>query len=350
VKNIQIGNITIGDGYPTLISMEAGATHTGLSSAKTLAKAVASGGADAIKFQTVNADELISDQSQMISFINSEGETMQERVYDALKRRELTRDEWHELKKYCDELDLLFISTPFSNECVDILVEIKAHAIKIAKSDINHFQLVDYVAQQGLPIILDGRERFEDVETCVSICEKHDVKDLVIMHCPSGYPAEHSGIHLSAIPHIRNIFGYPAGYSDHSVGTIMNYAAIALGADMVEKTVTLDKHTEAVEHSMSLEPSEIKGFVQSIRDVENALGDPRIIFNSRVKPEARRSIFAARKLSIGETIQLEDLAFRRPGTYFSAQNYEQVLGCTLKRDVESGAPVMRDDLNESLPS
>jgi len=349
MKTIKIGNRILGEGHPTLISMEAGATHTGLNTAKLLAKAVADGGADAIKFQTINADELMSDRSQEISFVSASGEKRKELVYDALKRRELTMSQWQELKQYCDDLGLLFISTPTSEQCVDLLVKIGAHAIKVAKSDINHFHLVEHIAKTGLPIILDGRERFEDVATCVEICERYNVEDIVIMHCPSGYPAEHSGIHLSSISPIREIFKYPVGYSDHSVGTIMNYVAIGLGVNMIEKTVTLDKHTDAVEHSMSLEPQEIAPFVKNVRDIEQALGDPRVIFSSRVKAEYRRSIFAVKDLPAGHIIKLEDIAFRRPGTFFSAQDYKKMVGCTISKGIEAGAPITRNEIQEDLP-
>jgi sialic acid synthase SpsE len=164
------------------------------------------------------------------------------------------------------------------------------------------------------------------------------------MHCPSGYPAQHAGIHLSTITQIKNIFGYPAAYSDHSVGEAMNYAAIALGANMIEKTITLNKGTDAVEHSMSIEPHEIPAFVKTTRAVEDALGDPRIIFESRVKPDLRRSIFAKKDIVKGHLLTLDDLDFRRPGTFYSAQYYEAVIGREMNQDLKAGESIMPDDL------
>lgn len=341
----NLGNRPVGDGQPVLISLEAGATHSGIESAKQLAKAAAEGGADAVKWQTVNADALMADKSQMVKYKTDQGEEREETVYQALKRRELSHDQWRELKEYCDELGLLFISTPDSKETIDLLVEIKAHALKVSKSDINHFYMVEYMAQTGLPVILDGREKFDDVERCVSILEANGNYDTIVMHCPSGYPSEHAGIHLNTIVQIKNIFGYPAAYSDHSVGEAMNFAAIALGANMLEKTITLDRGTDAVEHSMSLEPDEIRGFVDRVRSVEAAMGNPRIIFNSRVKPDLRRSIFAARDLASGETLSINDLDFRRPGTYYPAEHYESVIGKATNREIQAGQPIQPADLN-----
>ena len=325
----------MGEGHPVFISFEAGATHGGLESAKALCTAAAEAGADAVKFQTVRAADLMSSREAQIEFETARGRAA-ESIYAALERRELSFDDWRSLKRHCDALGLVFISTPSGPETVDLLAEIGAAAIKVAKSDVNHRVLIDHIARKGLPIILDGRERFEDVEQAARICEGHGLTDIVIMHCPSGYPAQHAGIHLSAIRHIKQIFGYPVGYADHSVGTAMNFAAVALGADFIEKTITADRDTQAVEHFMSLEPHELKDFVKQVRAVEAALGDPRIIFSSRVSAEHRRSIQARRAIARGSTIRLEDLDFRRPGTRIPADRYEEVVGRTAVRDIPAG--------------
>ena len=198
MKTARIGDCIVGDGHPCFISLEAGATHTGLQSALELVRAAADAGADAVKFQTILADELMADEDFEIAFESASGKS-QESVYNALKRRELTLEEWAEVKAFCDRRGLLFISTPSGFETVDWLKKLGAAAIKVSKSDINHRVLIEYIAQQGLPVILDGRERFEDVETAARICEDAGVEDIVVMHCPSGYPAERAGIHLSAV-------------------------------------------------------------------------------------------------------------------------------------------------------
>jgi N,N'-diacetyllegionaminate synthase len=343
MRTVKIGGKLVGDGHPVFISLEAGATHSGLENAKVLCKAASDAGADAVKFQTVRAEDLMVRDDTQIEYENAKGKRS-ESVQKALKRRELSFDDWRRLKEFCDSLKLAFISTPSGPETVDLLADMGAAAIKVSKSDINHRVLVDYMARKGLPIILDGRERFEDVETAARICEGHGLRDIIIMHCPSGYPAQHAGIHLNAIRHIKEIFQYPVGYSDHSTGTAMNFAAIALGANFLEKTITMDRNTDAVEHFMSLEPHEIKPFIQEVRAVEAALGDPRIIFNSRVKAEHRRSIQARRKLPSGHKITLDDLDFRRPGTHISADQFETTVGRLTAREISAGAFLSPADL------
>jgi N,N'-diacetyllegionaminate synthase len=345
MKTARIGDCIVGDGHPCFISLEAGATHTGLQSALELVRAAADAGADAVKFQTILADELMADEDFEIAFESASGKS-QESVYNALKRRELTLEEWAEVKAFCDRRGLLFISTPSGFETVDWLKKLGAAAIKVSKSDINHRVLIEYIAQQGLPVILDGRERFEDVETAARICEDAGVEDIVVMHCPSGYPAERAGIHLSAIKTIKETFGYPVAYSDHSVGEMMNYVALGIGVNFIEKTITLDRTTEAVEHFMSLEATEVKSFVEQIRISEAALGDPRVIFSSRVNKTLRRSLIAKRDIQVGETLGLDNVDFKRPGTHIPADSAENVLGKQAAEAIVKGTFLEWTDISE----
>lgn len=344
MKVAKLGNKFIGDGHPCFISLEAGATHGGFEDAKLLVKAAAEGGADAIKFQTVDADELMSEDNLQIEFETPEGKR-QESIYQALKRRELKDEEWRALKKYADSLGLLFISTPSGERTIDLLAEMKVAAIKVAKADINNRVLIKYMASKGLPIILDAREKFEDVEEALKICEAAGIEDIVVMHCPSGYPAEQAGIHLSCIPHIKSVFGRPVAYSDHSLDEYMNFAALGVGTNMIEKTITSDRATDHVEHYMSLEPEELRGFIERMRSVEEAMGTPRIIFNSRVKADLRRSVMVKKAISAGDKITLESLCFKRPGIYFPVDRYEEVVGSVASRDLKAGEWISESDFN-----
>ncbi len=336
MKAVKIGDKLVGDGHPCFISVEPGATHTGLESAKKLAKAAKEAGADAVKFQTMLTEELMSREAHklMIEFETKEGKK-KESIYDALKRRELTFDDWRDLKKYCDKLGILFISAPSGPSTVDLLADINAAAIKVSKSDVNNRYLIRQIAKKHLPVIVDAREKFQDVENAIRICEGEGNDDVIIMHCPSGYPAEFAGIHLQVIPVIKGIFGRPVAYSDHSVGDYMNYAALGLGTNMLEKTISLDKYTNAVEHYMSLEPEEVKEFTRRVREVEKAFGNPRVIFNSRVKDANRRSIMAKKKIPRGKKIEIDDLTFKRPGTYISVERYEEIIGKKATRNIET---------------
>lgn len=312
---VKIGNKTVGENEPCFISLEPGATYTEIKSAKEMLKASAEAGADGIKFQTFlpnDAERMMGKKDITVEFKTTTGKK-KELVLDALKRRELTKDEWRELVKYAKELNILFITAPYFPETVDFLNQIKVDAIKVSKGDINNVLLIDKIAKTQIPVILDAREKLADIENAIKICKKNGNDQIIIMHCPSGYPAENAGVHLKAIPYLKKKFPYPIGFADHSPGDAMNYAAIALGTSMIEKTITLDKTTDQVEHYMSLELDDLKNFVENVRAIESAMGNPEILIKSRVEESARRSLVAKKDIKKGEKITLESLDFWRPG-------------------------------------
>lgn len=312
---VKIGKKEVGENEPCFISLEPGATYTNFEDAKEMVKFVSESGADAIKFQTFtpgDADRIMGKKDITVDFKTSSGKN-KELVYDALKRRELTVEEWKELVNYAKKLNLLFISAPYFPETVELLKKLQIDAIKVSKGDINNVILIDLISKTNLPVILDAREKLEDIEKAISICEKNGNKKIVIMHCPSGYPAESSGVHLNAIPFLIKKFEYPIAYADHSPGDSMNYAAVGMGAKMLEKTITKNKDIEQVEHFMSLELNELQIFVNNIRELEKAMGDPTILNTSRVEDTARRSIVAKKSIKKGEKITLDNIDFRRHG-------------------------------------
>lgn len=315
MKTIRISKNKIGEGNACFISFEVGATWMNFKDAKKLIKASALAGADAIKFQTLlpgQSDKLINKKNLKISFKTSKGHK-NENMLEILQKRELPKKMWKKLVDYSHKQGLAFITTVSFIDTIDFLKEIKVDAIKISKGDINNVLLVNEVSKKGIPIILDGREKFSDVEKALKICEKNKNFQVVLMHCPSGYPAESAGVHLRAISKIKEKFDYPVGYADHSPNDIMNYGAISLGANMLEKTITSNKKTDRVEHLMSLEIDELKNFVQNINELQNAMGNPNILNISRVNEDARRSIVAKETIHSGEKITLENIDFQRPG-------------------------------------
>lgn len=266
-------------------------------------------------------------------------------VLDALKRRELSKNKWTDLISYSKKQGLCFITASVFPETVDFLKDVGVDAIKIAKGDINNVILIDYVARTGLPVILDGREKFVDVERAVQICEKNNNTQIVIMHCPSGYPAENAGVHLNAINSIKNKFEYPVGFADHSPNDIMNYAALALGVNMLEKTITSDKKTEHVEHFMSLELNQLKSFVENVRAVEQAMGDEKILLKSRVSEDTRRSFVAKTDIKKGQKISSNDLDFQRPGNMgISVSEGFDIIGKIALSDISKGTILQKNML------
>ena len=315
MKTIKIFKKKIGDGSSCFISFEVGATWMDFVDAKKLIKAASISGANAIKFQTFlpgEADRMINKKTLELDFKTVKGKK-KENMLKILKRRELPKKKWKELVDYSHKQGLAFITTANFLETIDFLKDINVDAIKISKGDINNVLLIDYASKKNIPIILDGREKFSDVEKALKICEKNKNFQVLIMHCPSGYPAESAGVHLKAIGRIKERYEYPVGYADHSPNDIMNYGAITLGANMLEKTITSNKKTDRIEHLMSLEINELKEFVRNINELENAMGNPNILQVSRVNEDARRSIIAKETIAPGEKISLEKIDFQRPG-------------------------------------
>jgi len=332
----KIGNKEIGEGFPNIISFEPGATYSNIEEAKQMIDYVAKAGADAVKFQTFllgDADRIMAKKDITVEFGTSEGKK-QELVYDALKRRELSNSQWEELMKYSKKQGLLFITAPYFTETVDFLQTQSVDALKVSKGDINNVLLIEKMAQTNLPIILDAREKSDDVKKAVEICEQNNNFQIVVMHCPSGYPVENSGVHLNAITQLIKDYKYPIGFADHSPGDMMNYAAISLGAKMLEKTITLDKQTEHVEHFMSLEMDELKKFVNNIRILEKALGTGEILKASRVEESARRSIVARNDIPKDKVLTKNDFDFRRPGNLgISVSEGFSLIGKKTKREI-----------------
>ena len=352
---IKINNKIIGDNYPCFISFEAGPTHEGLNSAKRLAKYASDAGADAIKFQILDPDRLVSDKKQMFSYgvlknrDTGEIETIEEPLYDILSRRSLSRDEWIQIKRYCDELDIAFFATVGFDEEIKLMEDLNCHSIKIASADLNHFPLIKTAARTGMCIQLDtGMATIDEIEKAVSIIEKEGNNNIIIHQCPSGYPARLEGINLNIIKTLKKTFRYPVAFSDHSPGIEMDIAAVALGANMLEKTVTEDRMTRSVEHVMSIEPNMMKYFVKTVRDLEISLGNGlRKMSNEELKKrdQARRSIFLVTSGKKGQKISDCKIDFRRPGHGISPDKLELILDCKLLRDIKKDEMLKLSDIS-----
>jgi N,N'-diacetyllegionaminate synthase len=353
--NFEINGVAIGDGYPCFITFEAGPTHQGLESAKRLARYAKEAGGNAIKFQVFDSLRLVADPDLpftyqiLIDRDTEKLETVTEPLRDILVRRQLQLDEWRELKKYCDEIGLAFFATACFHEDVDFLVDVGCHSIKIASADVNHLPFIRYAARTGLCIQLDtGMASIGEMEIAVDAIRAEGNNNIVIHHCPSGYPAHLDSINLRAIPTIQRVFGCPVAFSDHSAGWDMDIAAVSVGANMVEKTITEDRMTRSVEHVMSLEPQDMKRFVEVIRSIEVALGKPRRVLSEpeKIKRDAiRRSIHAIRDLPVGHAITESDIDYRRPGTGISPDKLTSVLSKELKRPIRSGSKISWDDFS-----
>ena len=344
--NVQLGNRCIGDGHPVFIVFEAGPTHDGLASAKQLVRCAARAGADAVKFQILDPGRLVPDRNQMFSYEilldkkTGKRETKTEPLYDILVRRYLTLDQWREVKRCCDELGILFFSTVTFKEEVDFLMEIGSPTIKICSGDINHFPLIRYCAQTGAVIQLDtGNATIGEVERAFDEVLAAGNRNVIIHNCPSGYPARLESINLRMIPTLKQMFGCPAAFSDHTPGWQMDIAAVALGANMVEKTITLDRTAPSVEHLFSIEPDEMNAFVTDIRNLETALGSSRRQLGPEERARGiggRRSIVLKQDVKKNQSIDDSVIDYARPGTGIAPEMADVITKKRFTKDLRAG--------------
>ncbi|MDP9018836.1 MAG: N-acetylneuraminate synthase family protein [Candidatus Eremiobacteraeota bacterium] len=352
--SIAIGSRTIGDGNPCFITFEAGATHTGVESAIALVNIAADAGADAVKFQIFDPERLVADKKQLFSYDllvdRKTGATqgVQEPLYDILVRRYLDHDGWWKVKKHADSRGLAFFATVGYEEDAEFVKELGCDSIKIGSSDVNHLPLIRFAAQTGLCIQLDtGNATIGEIETAVDAIHAAGNDRIIVHQCPSGYPARLPSIQLNMIPALKVLFDFPIAYSDHTPGWEMDVAAVALGANLVEKTITLDRTARSPEHIFSLEQEEAGDFVRIIRDVETAMGDARRVMSSEQLDKrrmTRRSAHLKNTLPAGSRLSVHDIEYRRPGTGITPLEHDSLIGMTLARDVPEGSMVHWTDL------
>lgn len=324
---------------------EAGVNHNGsIELALRLVDAARAAGADAVKFQTFRAEDVVTPQAVTADYQRSNtGETSQ---FDMIKKLELDEADHARVAKHCRERGIEFFSTPFSEDAVAMLVRLGVKRLKLPSGEITNKPLIECAAATGLPLLMSsGMSTMDEVDRAVGwIAEgrsKAGLKppgpaDLTLMHCTSAYPALADSLNLRAIDTMARHSGLPVGYSDHSEGIAAALAAVALGATAIEKHLTLDKALPGPDHLASADPVEFAAMVKGIRTVEAMLGDGRkepqpIERNTR--DVARRSVVVVRDLARGHVLGTSDLALRRPGTGIAPDQWESVVGRALAQDV-----------------
>lgn len=353
--NTKIGKKTIGNSEKCFVTFELGPTHNGLQTAKSLIEHAKKAGADAVKVQIFDLDRLVSDREIHFQYryLCRKTKTLKdfsEPLYDILKRRWLPQEEWRQIKQYCDELEIEFFSTIAFEDELDFLIDIGCTSVKIASADVNHLPLLRQAAASGLNIQLDtGMASLQEIQYAVDTIEKEGNQNIIIHHCPSGYPARENGINLRVINSLKERFNYPIAFSDHSAGYDMDIMAIALGVNLVEKTITLDKFTKSVEHAMSLEPNEMIHFVNQIRLAEMAMGDSdRVLSADEIEKrnQIRRSAFTIEDISSGQNVSDFKYEYRRPGHGIQPDEIEKLKDKKFKSDLKAGQIIMPDDIEQ----
>lgn len=311
------------------IIAEAGVNHNGdINIAQKLVDAACEAGADAIKFQTFKAENLVTKDAPKAEY--QKKSTGVGNQYEMLKKLELSYEEHAILKKYCEEKGIMFISTPFDFESVDLLEELNIPLYKISSGDLTNIPLLRYIAKLNKPMIVStGMANLGEVETAVEAIKSFGNDRISLLHCTSNYPTKYEDVNLNAITTLKNAFKLSVGYSDHTVGIEVPIAAVAMGAEIIEKHFTLDKEMEGPDHKASLNSEELKDMVEGIRNIEKAFGDGIKKCNDsekNTKKIARRSIVASKLISKGEVITYNNITFMRPSNGISPHLADFVIG------------------------
>lgn len=317
------------------IIAEAGVNHNGkIEIAKQLIDAAAMAGADAVKFQTFKAENLVCRNARKAAY-QLKTTKQSESQFDMLKKLELTSDMHVELMRYCQEKGIMFLSTPFDIDSLHYLVDSGIDMIKIPSGEITNYPLLREAGRTGKKIILSsGMSTMDEVKAAVEVIKEHGSDDVTVLHCNTEYPTPYQDVNLRAMCTLRENLKVAVGYSDHTLGIEVPIAAAALGADVIEKHFTLDKTMEGPDHKASLEPDELQAMVRAVRNIEAALGDGRKAPSESEKGNisiARKSIVAKCDIEAGELLTESNLTTKRPGTGISPMQWNQVIGLTATR-------------------
>lgn len=319
------------------IIAEAGVNHNGdINIAKKLVDKAKEAGVDAIKFQTFRAENLVTKEAPKAEYQKeTTGDGSQ---FEMLKKLELSLEDHITLKRYCEEKGIMFISTPFDFESVDLLEKTDVSLYKVSSGDLTNLPLLSYIANKNKPIILStGMANLGEVEEAVETIFKTGNNKLILLHCTSNYPTTYEDVNLRAMLTIKEAFKLPIGYSDHTIGIEVPIAAVALGAKVIEKHFTLDKNMEGPDHKASLEPYELKMMVNSIRNIEIAMGDgvKRCSKSEEnTKSVARKSIVANRNINKDEIITINDVSFKRPEQGLKPKYIDLIIGKKARRNIK----------------
>ncbi len=336
-KTIELADKTIGDSYPCYIIAEIGSNHNkDMDTAKKLIKTAKDCGCDAVKFQSYTADGIYSIYTPRISEMKGRSKP-EETPYELIKKIQMPL-EWHpQLKKYCEQLGITFCSTPFDESMVDVLESVNIPFYKIASYEITHYPMLAKIARTGKPVILStGNSGLGDIEMAVNVLEENGFSSYALLHCVSQYPAKYEDINLRCLNTLRTAFDCVVGFSDHTNDFLSSALAVALGASIIEKHITLDKKYFGPDHPFSLEPHELGQLIETIRNSESILGSSvKKVRDSEEENHriGRRSLVAASDLKKGETITPDKVVVKRPALGLHPKYLDFVIGKTVKKDI-----------------
>lgn len=317
---------------------EAGVNHNGsIELAKQLIDVASEAGADAVKFQTFKAENLVSKHATKAAY-QRETTDNEESQFDMIKRLELDVDRHKELMDYCNQKKIMFLSTPFDHDSIELLEKMGLEVFKIPSGEITNLPYLRHIGRLDKKVILStGMADIGEIEDALDVLIEAGTKkkNITVLHANTMYPTPMEDVNLKAMQTIACTFGVEIGYSDHTLGIEVPIAAVAMGAQVIEKHFTLDKTMEGPDHRASLEPDELKAMVKAIRNIEKALGSGIKKTSLSEKPNmevARKSIVAAREIKKGEVLSEDNLAVKRPGNGLSPMRWDEIVGTNASRD------------------
>ena len=327
---------------------EAGVNHNGsIDLALKLVDAAKAAGADAVKFQTFRAERLATRSAHKAAY--QERTTAEaESQFEMLQRLELDAEAHRHIIEHCRKRKIQFLSSPFDAQSADLLEEMDLPLYKVPSGEITNAPFLEHIAKKGRPIILStGMSTLGEVEEAVRVLKDAGAKQLTLLHCVTEYPAPYDEVNLRAMKTLKCAFGLPVGYSDHTPGIEIAIAAVAMGAEVIEKHFTLDRSLPGPDHAASLEPEELERMVTAIRHVEAALGDG---IKTPAKCElpnisvARKSVVASRSLRTGHKLERADLDIKRPGNGIVPKLLPALIGRRLRTAIQKDQVISWDHL------
>ena len=328
---LRIDRRLIDVGKPAYILAEIGINHEGdIALAKDMIDAAASCGVDGVKFQSFRAEDLVDKKASP-------------EYYKLFKRVELSRKDHETLFAYCRHRKLSFLSTPFDNKMVDMLIGIGVGAIKVASGDITHFPMLEHIGSKRVPVILStGMSYIAEVDEARRLLYDSGCPGMVLLHCVSRYPAKPADLNLRSMVKMGEVFAEPYGFSDHSIGILAAIGAVAMGAKFIEKHFTIDKSLSGPDHKLSADPEDMKALVDAVRYIEKSLGrDTKQPTSEELRDRrlGRRGCYASRDIRAGEKLALSNIKFTRPEAAIPAKLWPTIDGRKTSRPILKSEPI-----------
>lgn len=325
------------------IIAEAGVNHNGqLDIALKLCDAAKEAGVDAVKFQTWKTENIVTAQARQAAY-QTENTGVEESQYDMLKKLELSYDHFRYIQDYCKKIGIDFLSTPDEEESLEFLVNLGLPLIKVGSGEVTNIPYLRKIGSQKKPVILStGMSNLAQVATAYDTLLKAGAPSVALLHCTTNYPCPVDEVNLKAMCTLRDAFKCQVGYSDHTMGLEVPVAAVALGAEIIEKHFTLDRNMEGPDHKASLEPAELKSMVRQIRNIEAALGDGIKRPNKSESENAKvvqKSILAKRPIKKGEVLTEDNLVAKRAGYGISSVYWDVIVGTKALQDYDIDEPI-----------